>query len=149
MSGHELLSEFTFARRCCATPFSKNVRRVSIGGISDCSCDAKNFCRSSNCLFLLVAGSLNLLTRLYVCQPPSPFCSLGELSSFVVRSWSPYHHCRPIQLSISTHRRTKTLDKLLTQSASLFFMHEDTCIEISSPCDEWQSWGGCQARREG
>lgn len=37
---------------------------------------------------------------------PPPFCSLGELSSFVVRFWSPYHHWRPIQLSISTHKHS-------------------------------------------
>lgn len=41
-------------------------------GLVVCVCDAKNFCGSSVYLFLSVAGSPNLLTRLYVCQPPSP-----------------------------------------------------------------------------
>lgn len=67
-----------------------------------------------------------------VSVPPSPFCSLGELSSFLVRFWSPYHHCRPIQLSISTQRDTHkrslrhTHCQHLSPSHTNTHMHENT-----------------------
>ena len=74
--------------------------------------DAKNVCRSSSCLSLAAP----------ICSPglksviphPTPFCSLGELSGFVVRSWSPYHHTDPsssvsTQIHMYTHLPAHTL----------------------------------------
>lgn len=62
--------------------------------------------------------------------PPSSFCSLGELPSFAVRLWSPYHHCRPIQLSISTHTDTHKH----SHSQHLFPSHTNThAVKYPSP----------------
>lgn len=64
------LPSFTLAHRCCTTPSSEG-KRAPIREVLYCSRDAQNSYRSSNSLFLPVAGSPNLLTRLYVCQPPT------------------------------------------------------------------------------
>lgn len=64
---------------------------------------AVSSCGASNGLFLLLLAVPIWSPGLLSVSPP-PSCSLGELSSFVVRFWSPYLQCQPFQLSISTHK---------------------------------------------
>ena len=134
-----------FARRCRATPLSPQQTSEASQSEGFWACGAKSFCRSSDCLFLPVAGSPNLLTR-----PPSPFCSLGELSSFVVRSWSPYHRCRPIQLSISTRGDTHKHSVSHSHSQHLSPSHTNThALKYPSPLINGRAGEGARQGRGG